>query len=500
MNKQISVRFVATVTVVSLLMSALPASFFVANAQTQDPEGTLNTSSTPYDNPQGKVRICHADNGNDNQKVNVSAIVGGTGHAGNGAGHATDIIPPFWYQLENDDPVQLYPGKNWETGQETWNDNCGEEEETPPVDVCPFKHGIQTNLNECLPEFEDKCPNVPGLQLTNLLCLPPPPPCPEGTIGIPPLCLPVFEDKCPDIDGHQFTNLLCPEPEKEEVTIEITGNTSAGENLPGWMFNRDTNTDTPIEFNDTQALIGEGSLEVFPIGANASDKFIGEYFWNGKIEDLESFVYNFKIGAGGVNADANEFYLNVYANFGESADTKFYDCRYNIVPATGSTASFTSVTFDPTVAYPVTTRTGGEASPYTCPAIPADMDDLSPDSTIRVFAINLGDTSLNDLGVDGYFDKVILDTETKKTTFDFEPAEIPACQYNPEIPADSDDCDPPATISLTKIICEDETMLPNDGFTSIDANTATNFLAQHEGCALESGFEFQTALGGQDVM
>jgi hypothetical protein len=501
LNKQVTARFVAAVTVVSLLMSALPASFFVASAQTMDPAGTLNTSSQPY-GKNDNVRICHKDNGNDNQTVNVNSIVRSQGHSG----HDTDVIPPFWYQIKSETPV-FYAGNNWdEEGIELYENGCESEEETP-THSCP--QGTTGAFPFCFPVFEDKCPDVPGTQVTNLLCLPPPAPCPEGTFGVPPLCLPVFEDKCPDVHGHQLTTLLCPAPETPEKVVEeinVTGNTSAGENQKGWMFNRDTNTDTPIEFNSDQALLDAGSLEVFPIGANAADKFIGEYFWNGKIADLESFVYNFKIGAGGVDADANEFYLNVYANFGESADNKFYDCRYNIVPATGSTASFTAVTFDPTQSYTVTTRTDNgstaenEASPYTCPAKPADMEALSASSTIRAFAINLGDTSVNDLGVDGYFDKVVLDTETKKTTFDFEPAPVPVCQYNPQIPANSDDCDPPATISLTKIVCEDETMLPNDRFTSIDANTATNFLAQHEGCALESGFGFQTALGGQPVV
>ena len=65
-----------------------------------------------------------------------------------------------------------------------------------------------------------------------------------------------------------------------------------------------------------------------------------------------SLDYDFLIGPGGTAADANEFYLNVYANFGVSDNDKFYDCRYNIVPTSGSTASFTTVSYDPTPGLP----------------------------------------------------------------------------------------------------------------------------------------------------
>ena len=108
---------------------------------------------------------------------------------------------------------------------------------------------------------------------------------------------------------------------------------------------------------------------------------------------LVSLDYDFKIGPGGTAADANEFYLNVYANFGVSDNDKFYDCRYNIVPTIGSTASFTTVSYDPTEAYPVTTR---GSSPYTCPASPADMELLSSGSNVRALVLNVGAWSLAD--------------------------------------------------------------------------------------------------------
>ena len=225
-------------------------------------------------------------------------------------------------------------------------------------------------------------------------------------------------------------------------TIVVSSNTSAGENLPGWMFNRDPGTDTPFVFNTDQSSIGAGSLYVLPIGSSSpSDKFIAENFINAPIADVDSISYDFMIGSGGENTDEEQFYMNVYANFGVSDDNKFYDCRYNIVPTTGSTGGFTTVTFDPNQSYPVTTRTGGSASPFTCPSVPAQMDNLSPGSNIRVFSLNLGDTTVSDEGIDGYFDRVVTVIDdgdnTHTTTYDFDPeseaptAAVTMCKYNP---------------------------------------------------------------------
>ena len=202
------------------------------------------------------------------------------------------------------------------------------------------------------------------------------------------------------------------------TTVVVGGDTAAAENDPGgWLFNRDASTSTPYEFTNDEASLGSGSVYIEPIGgANEDDKFIAELFVLKPIADIESFSYDFLIGSGGDASDENEFYLNVYANFGESDADKFYDCRYNIVPTTGSTSDWTTVTFDPTQTYPVTTR---GSSPHGCPASPADMDLDSPGSTIRVFALNVGDTSLNDVGLDGYLDNVVLTANGDTTIYDF---------------------------------------------------------------------------------
>lgn len=224
-------------------------------------------------------------------------------------------------------------------------------------------------------------------------------------------------------------------------TIVVSGDTSAGENQPGWMFNRDASTSTPFEFNTSQSVVGTGSLYVLPITNSVNgnnDKFIAENFINTPVANVNSISYDFMIGSGGDEADKAHFYMNVYANFGQSDDLKFYDCRYSIVPSIGSTVGFTTVSFDPTLEYPVATRADNpntpinEASPAVCPASPAGMDLISPGSNIRAFALNVGDTSGNDLDLDGYLDNVVVDTDSDGvTTYDLDPEPVVTPPINP---------------------------------------------------------------------
>jgi hypothetical protein len=47
---------------------------------------------------------------------------------------------------------------------------------------------------------------------------------------------------------------------------------------------------------------------------------------------------------------------------------------------------------------------------------------MPPGSHVRVFALNVGDTSAGDAGLAGYLDKVEVTTTAGTKTFDFEPA------------------------------------------------------------------------------
>jgi len=206
-----------------------------------------------------------------------------------------------------------------------------------------------------------------------------------------------------------FESLIPP----TQTTIIVSGDTAAGENQPGWLFNRDEVNATPIEFGTTTSSIGSGSLYVLPLSTTTPEhKFIGELFLNDQMINIVSISYDYRLGDDVPNGSVNEFYANVYANFDDSND--YGHCVYNVIPTDGS-AGWHTMTFDPTMDYDVRQRA---SAPQTCPASPADM---GVDAELRMFAINLGDTTDSAAGFDGYFDNVVVETTNSVTTYDFEP-------------------------------------------------------------------------------
>ena len=95
---------------------------------------------------------------------------------------------------------------------------------------------------------------------------------------------------------------------------------------------------------------------------------------------------------------------------------------------------FTTVVFDPTQAYDVTTRGGAVALPFICPAVPTNLDLLSAGSNIRAFSLNVGDTSTSDIGLSGHLDNVVTDTDSGVTIYDFDPI------IGPPVATKKDDC------------------------------------------------------------
>lgn len=203
------------------------------------------------------------------------------------------------------------------------------------------------------------------------------------------------------------------------ATVVVSGDTAAGENQPGWLFNRDASTATPYEFNTDAASTGQGSLYVLPIGSNPSDKFIAENFLATPVSDVNSLSYDYKIAGNGDSSDSNQFYVNVYANIDNS--TNYYDCRFDYVAAGGSTSSFTTHLITPSDTPVHVQKRGSRVT--TCPATLAEMPE---GSYVRAFAISVGDTSANDVGLAGYLDTVVVNTTADVTTYDFEPALTPA--------------------------------------------------------------------------
>lgn len=207
-------------------------------------------------------------------------------------------------------------------------------------------------------------------------------------------------------------------------TVTVRGNTAAGENQPGWMFNRDVSTSTPFEFKPGNASIGSGGLYVSPVANDFTgtcssstpapmpgcDKFIGEYFYLDSVDSFNSMSYDFKIAGSGTNASAGQFYANVYIS-NTNSPYHYKDCKLDFVPSVGSTSGYTTYTFDKdTVATKVSGTNCGTGT---------KLDDFAG-QYIRMIAINVGDTSSNDAGLAGYYDNVVVNG-TSSNTFDFEP-------------------------------------------------------------------------------
>jgi hypothetical protein len=192
-------------------------------------------------------------------------------------------------------------------------------------------------------------------------------------------------------------------------TVVVTGDGN------GWTFNPDSSNATPYHFTTNAASIGSGSLFVEPISSTvAARKFIAAYALNTPVSNFVSFSYDFQIAGTGTVADADQYYLNIYTRLPNST-ASFYDCRFDYTPSVGSTTSFMTFTVTPGSAPSAVGVKNSAPCPATLGAMPAG-------STIFLTALNLGDTSLSDAGLAGYFDNVVVTTTTDSTTYDFEPS------------------------------------------------------------------------------
>ncbi|MEK7462448.1 MAG: DUF4114 domain-containing protein, partial [Patescibacteria group bacterium] len=230
---------------------AFPAAFFVAYATEQVPEGILNTEQTPYDNPQGNVQICHAEN--DNQEVNISAIVNGTGHGG----HDEDIIPPFWYQLNEEDPIELYEGNNWnEDTMEIWKNDCEEEEVVIVQPDCDEDEIIVDN--QCVPEVPD-CEE--GYTLDDNECVPEPQECvnllENGSFETPVVENANLWDKFGVVAGWTIEQVLNNAP----TTLELHRNWSSNEAAAGAQY-AELDGDHSTKVSQTVGLIDGATYEL----------------------------------------------------------------------------------------------------------------------------------------------------------------------------------------------------------------------------------------------
>ncbi len=194
-----------------------------------------------------------------------------------------------------------------------------------------------------------------------------------------------------------------------ETVVTNTVNVKKGENgSAGWWFNRDPENTTPFAFSSDEAKIGDGSLFVPPIGTNGPDKFIGELFSFAPITSDTAFTFDYKLATG----RDSDFYLNVYTNLPGTPVDNFYDCRFSYGAKSAPDGGGWR-TVGTTVGAPSVTARGGA----TCPSSLADMP---AGSTVRTFAINVGQSNASDAGTSGYVDNVVVTLDGDTTVYDFE--------------------------------------------------------------------------------
>jgi hypothetical protein len=185
-----------------------------------------------------------------------------------------------------------------------------------------------------------------------------------------------------------------------------------------WQFQRDPANATMGGFTNEAHSIGSGSLKAGPISDVPAEKYVAEDFIATPVADLTSIAYDFQIHTHTATptTDYKHFYLNVYANFDSSTDN-FYDCKYDYVPTAGSDSSFTTMTAVASAA-PTSMKDGTFRTHAACPPT---LSGMPTGSSVRAFALNVGDTSASDAGLSGYLDNVQVTTTAGTKTSDFEP-------------------------------------------------------------------------------
>lgn len=224
------------------------------------------------------------------------------------------------------------------------------------------------------------------------------------------------------VGGASAWYFFAPNDSSASGTVIVAGNTATAENEIGWMFNRDAETAATYAMVTGGGSTGIGSLLAGPISntnfnniANNDpnrDKFVAEYFpGNILVSDFNSFSYDVRIVS---EAAQNQVYLNVYANI--DASDNFYDCRYDYILSNPAVGSVTKHVVYAGIAPNNVQKRGTRIA--NCPPV---LEQMPAGSTIRAFAINLGDTSASDTGLSANFDNVELIVNNDATYFDFEP-------------------------------------------------------------------------------
>lgn len=186
------------------------------------------------------------------------------------------------------------------------------------------------------------------------------------------------------------------------------------EELHGWSV------DTPapaFDFVEGPKTLGVGSLQFETIDnapAPAEKMFVkhSESIAQGTFEGV---AFDYFIAPTATNTTPAQWYLNVYVDDGSipGPPANFYDCKYDYVATAGGDGWHTLSVTGTTAATNVTPR--GAATCGTSP------EGAPAGSSIFLIALNAGDTSASDTGVQGGFDNVRVSAAGHTTVYDFEP-------------------------------------------------------------------------------
>lgn len=227
------------------------------------------------------------------------------------------------------------------------------------------------------------------------------------------IMLVVYDPEGGFVTGGGWFDSLAGAYDGDNGTIRIDANPD-----DGWVFNAEPPFVTPAGFSGEEASIGSGSIHVEPItnvgGTDPNAKFILRYVPDSEtlVEDFQSFSIDFLIDDDD-SSQVNQFYVNFYTLTPDPGDGSWYDCRFDYIASTGSTSAWTPLLFS--TADPADSK--GDNLGGTCPSSPSDMP---AGSTVLFISVNLGDTSLNDSGVGGYYDNAQLTVGGSTTIWDFE--------------------------------------------------------------------------------
>ena len=212
-----------------------------------------------------------------------------------------------------------------------------------------------------------------------------------------------------------FFVVLCSSATVSAVEVSPGG-------MSGWVINDSGPFTAPFEFDDGPGTppLGNGSVQVGPIDMAAASKFIMyPPIANLDAADLESFSFDFYLNSV-PDLSPSQFYVNVYVDLANDGlgnfDASFYDCRYDLTADSGLPKdTWNTVMFDQNSGWTVVTDTTTEGN-----LCPTTLAGLPANAQIIFIALNAGDTSATDVGLEGAFDRVVTQIDGQITQYDFE--------------------------------------------------------------------------------